>query len=309
MKLVELITKYLKHLAVLGRSRLTIRGAKYGLKTFREFLEVEKVFFIEELTPEIMAEYQQELAFRLTRKGTPLTLRSQAHLLAQAKNFTRYLLEQEIIIRDPGAKIQLPRKPRRLPKVILSNSEIKQLMNGPDIQSNRGYRNRIILEVLYDTGIRRAEVANIKLHDLDLDGGYIHIRSGKGDKDRVVPLSSRVCNLIKSYLVTVRPTFFTGQDEGFFILNRWGRQMNVMGIWAVVKRCANQAGLKKNITTHTFRHTCATHMLKYGAPIRHVQELLGHESLETTQLYTHVTINDLKEVHAKYHPGGSLPVR
>lgn len=309
MKLIEIIGKYLKHLTVLGRSKLTVRGAKYGLKTFLEFLEDEKVFSVEQLTPEIMAEYQQDLAFRITRKGTPLSLRSQSQLLLQAKNFTKYLLEQELMIRDPSAKIKLPKKPRRLPKVILSTSEMKQLLNGSDVQSNRGYRNRIILEILYDTGIRRAEVAGLKLRDFDLDGGYLHIRSGKGDKDRVVPLSSRVSNLIRSYLITIRPTFLQGKDEGHFILNRWGNQMNVNGVWAVVKRCASQAGIKKNITTHTFRHTCATHMLKYGAPIRHVQELLGHESLETTQLYTHVTINDLKEIHTKYHPSESMPVR
>ncbi len=309
MKIVELIVKYLKQLTVVGRSKLTTRNARYGLKTFCEFLEEEKVSCIEELTHDIMAEYQQDLAFRLTRKGTPLSLRSQGQLLSVAKNFTSFLKDEEYLINDPGAKIKYPKKPRRLPKVILSTTEMKQLLNGPDVQSNRGYRNRIILEVLYDTGLRRAEMTNIKLHDLDLDGGYIHIRSGKGDKDRVVPLSSRVCNLVKSYLVTVRPTFVNGKDEGFFILNRWGNQMHANGVWAVVKRCASQAGIKKNISTHTFRHTCATHMLKYGAPVRHVQELLGHESLESTQIYTHVTINDLKEVHAKCHPGETMPVR
>jgi integrase/recombinase XerD len=309
MKIINLVTLYLKHLAILGRSPLTIRAAKYGLRTFYTFLEEEKIIHVEGLCPEIMAEYQQELAFRLTSKGTPLAARSQAQLLAVAKNFTRYLKEEEYLLRDPSAKIKLPKKPRRLPRVILSFSELKQLMTGPDIQSNQGYRNRIVLEVLYDTGIRRAEVANIKLRDLDLDGGYIHIRSGKGDKDRVVPLSSRVCNLVRSYLHSVRPAYLQGKDEGFFILNRWGEQMNAHGVWAVVKRCANQAGIKKNISTHTFRHTCATHMMRHGAPVRHVQELLGHESLESTQIYTHVTINDLKAIHAKFHPGEAMAVR
>jgi integrase/recombinase XerD len=150
-------------------------------------------------------------------------------------------------------------------------------------------------------------MANIKTSDLDLDGGYIHIRSGKGDKDRVVPLSQRVCNLTRSYLLSVRTALLNGKDDGALILNRWGRQMNANGIWAIVKRSEEQSGIRKNISPHTFRHTCATHMMNHGAPIRHVQELLGHESLESTQIYTRVTINDLKEIHARCHPGESMP--
>lgn len=309
MLINKVIPHYLRHLKILGRATLTQRNAKYGLQDFNRFLAEEKVHHIEELTAEVMAEYQQELAFRLTGKGTPLTLRSQGQLLAVAKNFTRFLKEQDYLLADPGEKIQLPKKPRRLPRVILSAAEMKQLLNGPDIRTDRGYRNRVILEILYDTGIRRAEVANIKLRDLDLDGGYIHIRSGKGDKDRVVPLSSRVSSLVKSYIVSIRASFLHGKDKGYLILNRWGEKMDANSVWAVVKRCAHLSGIKKNVTTHTFRHTCATHMLKHGAPVRHVQELLGHESLESTQIYTHVTINDLKAVHAKYHPGESLPMR
>ena len=307
MKLTDLILLYLRHLATLGRALLTIRAAKYGLRDFAGFLQEMKVLYLSELTPEIVSEYQQDLAFRLTSKGTLLTLRSQGQLLAMAKNFTRYLREEDYLISDPGERIRLPRKPRRLPKVILSTPEMRQLLKGPDIRTNTGFRNRIVLEILYDTGIRRAEMAAITTADLDLDGGYIHIRSGKGDKDRVVPLSSRVAGLIRSYLLSVRPALIQGKDTGFLILNRWGARMNAHGIWAVVKRSVEQAGIRKNISTHTFRHTCATHMMKNGALVRHVQELLGHESLESTQIYTHVTINDLKEVHARCHPGESMP--
>lgn len=309
MKISELVNRYLKSLAVRGRAKLTIRSAKYGLRDFNRFLEAEKIFDIEELTGEIMAEYQQELAFRLTAKGTALSLRSQSQMLAVTKSFTRYLKETDYLLHDPGEKIKLPKKPRTLPKLILSTAELKQVMKGPDSRTNQGYRNLVILEVLYDTGIRRAEVAGLQLRDLDLDGGYINIRSGKGDKDRVVPLSGRVSNLIRSYIEAVRASFIRDNDQGYLILNRWGDRMDGCGIWAAVKRSAHLAGIKKNITTHTFRHTCATHMLKHGAPIRHVQELLGHESLESTQIYTRVTINDLKEIHARCHPGESLGKR
>ncbi len=305
MKIKDLILAYLKHLKALGRSYYTIRGAKYGLRQFARFLESEQAQDIEDLTDELLPEYQQELAFSLTAKGKSLSLRTQAQLLGVVKGFTRFLKDKDYVIHDPGEAIKLPRKPKRLPKVILSPKEVKRLLNAADMHTNRGYRNRIILEILYDTAIRRAEVSNIKLTDLDFDAGYIHIR-GKGDKDRVVPLSKRVCGLVRNYILMVRPAFLQGKDPGHLILNRWGQQMDPNAIWAVVKRCAYLAGIKKNVSTHTFRHTCATHMLKNGAPVRHLQEMLGHESLESTQIYTHVTINDLKEIHAKYHPGETM---
>jgi integrase/recombinase XerD len=305
MRVKAVIPDYLNHLKMRGRSVYTIRNARYTLKHFAGFLQAENSGEIEDLTAAIVSEYQQELYFCLTAEGRPLSLRTQAQRLGVIKGFTRFLRDRDYLISDPAESIQLPKKPKRLPKVILSAVEVKKLLQAPDTRTNRGYRNRIILEILYDTAIRRAEVANIKLHDLDLAAGYIHI-TGKGDKDRVVPLSRRVCELVQNYILMVRHQFVTGSDPGFLILNRWGQKMDPNGIWAVVKRCVRLAGIKKNVTTHTFRHTCATHMLKNGAPTRHLQQMLGHESLESTQIYTHVTINDLKEIHAKYHPSESL---
>ncbi|MFZ2806268.1 MAG: tyrosine-type recombinase/integrase [Desulfosalsimonadaceae bacterium] len=305
MMIRELMPIHLKHLKTLGRSYYTIRGAKYGLRDLVEFLETEKAPNLEDLTIDILYEYQQELAFRVTAKGRPLALRTRAQSLSVVKAFTRFLKEQDYLVRDPGKAVKLPKKPRRLPKVILSDDEIQKLMDAPDTRTNRGYRNRIILEILYDTAIRRSELSSIRIHELDLKSGYIHVH-GKGDKDRVVPLSKRVCRLVESYITMVRPALLQGKDAGYLILNRWGQKMDPNSIWAVVKRCSYLAGIRKTVSTHTFRHTCATHMLKNGAPIRHLQEMLGHESLESTQIYTHVTINDLKKIHAQYHPGESL---
>jgi integrase/recombinase XerD len=264
-------------------------------------LEAENAADIEDLGAGVIHEYQQELYFCLTAKGKPLTLRTQAQMLGVVRGFTRFLKEKDYLIDDPAKALRLPKKTRRLPRVILKPAEVKKLLEAPDMRTHRGYRNRIILELLYDTAIRRAEVAGIRLHNLDLAAGFILI-VGKGDKDRVVPVSNRVCQLVQTYIVGVRGSFVQGDDPGYLILNRWGAKMNPNGVWAVVKRCVVLSGIKKNITTHTFRHTCATHMLKNGAPTRHLQEMLGHESLEFTQIYTHVTINDLKAIHAKYHP-------
>ena len=305
MTIKELVPIYLKHLKTIGRSYYTIIGAKYGLKPLVRFLQDEKVPCIEDLTSDILYEYQQDLAFRLTAKGKLRTIRTQRQNLGVIKAFTRFLQHQDYLISDPGKAIKLPKKPKRLPKVILTSNEIQKLMDAPNIRTNLGYRNRIILEILYDTAIRRSELSGIKINNLDLDAGFIHIH-GKGGKDRVVPLSKRVCTLVKNYIMMVRPAYLQGKDTGHLVLNRWGRKMLPKSIWAVVRRCTYLAGIRKSVSTHTFRHTCATHMLKNGAPVRHLQEMLGHESLESTQIYTRVTINDLKEIHAKYHPSEKL---
>lgn len=305
MTIKEAVPLYLQHLAATGRACHTIKGAKHAFRKLTRFLDAENVADIADLTPDLLGDYQEELAFSLTAKGRPLSARSQGLLLSVVKGFTRYLKEKDYLVHDPGETLKLPKKPRRLPKVILNTQEVKKLIKAPDTRTRQGYRNRIILEILYDTAIRRAEVSAIRLADLDLDSGYIQIR-GKGDKDRVVPLSKRVCELVHNYILMVRPAYVQGNDPGYLILNRWGEQMDANSVWAVVKRCLLLSGIKKNVATHTMRHTCATHMLRNGAPVRHLQEMLGHESLESTQIYTHVTINDLKEIHAKYHPSEQM---
>ncbi len=308
MKIKSLIPVYLRHLKVIGRSDRTILNVKNDMRKFTTFLESESIHSLDDLTTDILEEYQQDLAFSLTAKGTLLTLRSQAQLLSVVKGFTRFLKEKDYLIRNPGERIKLPKKPRRLPKVIMDQNEVQKLMDAPDIQTIGGYRNRVVLEILYDTGIRRSEVRNIKLTDLDLGSGYIHIH-GKGDKERVVPLSQRVCSIVKSYVRLIRPALLKSQKNDCLVLNRWGGQMTPSAVYEVVRSCLRLSGIKKKISTHTFRHTCATHMLKNGAPIRHIQEMLGHESLESTQIYTRVTINDLKKIHAKYHPGDKMDER
>jgi len=261
----------------------------------------EGISDIDQLTLEIIEEYQQELAFTFTKTGKPLRVRTQSARLTIVKGFCRYLKEHDYIIHDPAVYIRLPKKEKPLPRAILNEPEMKKLIAAPDTHTNRGYRNRIIVELLYDTGIRRGEIADIKLPDIDLKGGYLLVR-GKGNKERVVPVSDKVCALLRNYILAVRPSFLKGGDHSHLFINHRGDGLGMDGIYRIVKQCANLANLKTRVSTHTLRHTCATHMLRNGAPIRHLQEMLGHESVETTQIYAHVTINDLKEIHAKYHP-------
>jgi len=305
MTIKEALRAYLQHLQTLGRSPYTIKNTRSILRSLIAFLEEQKINAIEELQADVLEEYQQDLAFQVTAQGKLLALRTQGQKMMTVKSFTKFLKDKDYLLHDPGARIKLPRKPKRLPKVILSAKDVKKLIEAPDTHTNRGYRNRIIIEILYDTAIRRSELANIKVTDLDLQSGFIRIQ-GKGDKDRVVPLSERVCELVRNYILAVRPCLIRDNDDGYLLLNRWGKKMDPNAVWAVVKRCTYLASLRKNVSTHTLRHTRATHMLKNGAPVRHLQEMLGHESLESTQLYTHVTINDLKEIHRKYHPSEQM---
>jgi len=305
MEIGRLIGKYERHLKTLDRSFHTIRITRYNLRSFVRYLENEGICEIEALNREVIEDYQQELAFSLTARGTPLAIRSQAKKLNAVTGFTRFLKEADYLVHDPAANIKRPREPGRLPGSILSRKEIRQLMRAPDMQSYTGYRDRVLLEILYDTAIRRAELSNIKTIDADLDSGYVRV-IGKGNKERVVPMSRRVCDLVLNYIRFVRPALLGESNHVYLMVNDKGGPMRTHTVWRIVKACARQARLKKNVTTHTFRHTCATHMLKNGAPIRHLQEMLGHESLESTQIYTRVTINDLKEIHAKYHPGAQI---
>ncbi len=301
MKIKDIIPEYITYLKTLGRSVNTLKNTRYALKQLTKFLEKENVTTIEGLTFEVLSEYQEDLAFYITKKGKLMEIESQAKILSSIKGFTRFLRDRDYLVTDPGEKIHLPKIPKRLPKVILSSKDIKTLVNAQDTRTNTGYRDYMILEILYDTAIRRFEVTHIKLTDLDLDTGFIRIK-GKGDKERVVPLSKRVCGLIRNYILFVRPEFIIAPDQGYLFVGRFGGKMHVSTVGDIVKACVKRSGIKKKISTHTFRHTCASHMLKNGAPLRHLQEMLGHACIETTQVYTRVTINELKEIHAKYHP-------
>lgn len=303
MRPIELfIAEYTRHLTALGRSRLTLKNVHSALRKFTCFLAETGIDRIEEIDRELIEDYQQSLSYSAGKAGHPLSFRTQAQLLGVLKGFTRFLKERHYFVTDPGKDLKLPKKPKRLPRIILTREEVHRILNAPDTHTDSGYRDRVILELLYDTAVRRAELSSILTSHLDLEGGYVHI-SGKGNRQRVVPVSLRVCDMVTTYIHQVRPRLLKGKDSGYLILNRFGNQMDPNGVWAVVKRHVRTSGVKKNVSTHTFRHTCATHMMHNGAPVRHIQELLGHESLESTQIYTRVTINDLKAAHRKYHPG------
>lgn len=302
MLLADAVRRYLNQMLAEGRSRHTVRDAKSGLKGLIAFLDCSDVTEVSQLDHDALLHYREELAWRLTPKGTPLTVRSQLELIGHLHAFCRFLAAQGWLLADPSAKIPRPKKPHRLPRAIIETTEVERILAAPDMTTPRGYRDRVMLEMLYSTAIRREELAKLCVDDIDLDGGYVFVREGKGRKDRVVPLGKSVCELVQSYLISIRPEWVGADRDKHLFLNRWGKGMNPNAVWYVVHKYARSAGIDKPVSTHTFRHACATHMLRNGAPIRQLQEMLGHASLETTQLYTRVSINDLRAMHRKFHP-------
>jgi integrase/recombinase XerD len=302
MHLTDAIRRYLNAQLADGRSVHTIKGAKSVLRQVATFLAGIGVGDVAQFDGGAIARYREDLAWRPTFKGTPLTVRSQLEQLGHISAFSRFLVAQGWLLIDPAAKITRPRKPSRLPRDIMEPKEVEQVMAQPDMRTAQGFRDRAILEVLYSSAIRREEVANLHVTDVDTDGGYVFVREGKGAKDRVVPLGREVCDLVRAYLVGVRREWIGADRDPHLFLNRWGKGMTPNAVWHVVSKAAKRAGLEKRVSTHTFRHSCATHMVRNGAPIRQLQEMLGHASLETTQLYARVTINDLHAMHRRFHP-------
>jgi integrase/recombinase XerD len=302
MQLTDAIRRYLNAQLADGRSLHTIKGGKSVLKQLATFLATLGIDDVAQFDGAAITRYREELAWRPTSKGTPLSVRSQLEQLGHISAFSRYLVAQGWLLLDPSANMTRPRKPSRLPRDIMEPGEVDRVMAQPDTRTARGFRDRVILEVLYSSALRREEVANLFTTDVDVDAGYVFVREGKGGKDRVVPLGQNACDYVRAYLVGVRREWIGADRDPHLFLNRFGKGMTPNAVWRVVSVAAKKADLEKGVSTHTFRHSCATHMVRNGAPIRQLQEMLGHASLETTQLYARVTINDLHAMHKRFHP-------
>ena len=184
----------------------------------------------------------------------------------------------------------------------MSKKEILKILNQPDPDNVLGLRDKAILELLYSTGIRNQELRNLCIYDIDIANNYLRVTRGKGKKDRVIPLGEIAATYVEEYLNHSRPKLLNKKETNILFLTKHGRAMKNNGLIETIKKYAVKAKLEKHITPHSFRHTCATHLLKNNASLRHIQELLGHASIESTQIYTRVDISDLKRAHKRYHP-------
>jgi len=300
--LSPLAAEYLQSLKVRNLSGRTISGRRFMLGKFFIYLAGLGVTHTDGITKEVIADYQTELYHAVNLRGRPNCTSYQNGKLSAVKGFTRFLKERDYIVADPAREIPFAKLPKQLPRGILTPSEARKIINTPDTKCAIGYRDHTIMEVLYTTAIRKDELVKLTLSDVDYDDGFLRINGGKGGKDRVVPLGRIACRYLENYIKSVRPEFIKNPYNHHLFISTRGNMLSKNVVWELVKKYARKAKLKKTISPHTFRHSCATSMLKNKADIRAIQELLGHESLESTQVYTHISINDLKETHKRCHP-------
>lgn len=223
-----------------------------------------------------------------------------ARRLAALRAFYQFMVRERYIDSDPTDDLESPHLERKLPRV-LTVKEVERLLAQPDASTPAGVRDRAMLELLYATGIRVSELVNLRLEDVNLEMGYVRC-FGKGGRERIIPLGRMARRAVREYLTHARPRLLTSPGERTLFLNHQGTRMTRQGFWKIVKKYARQAGIDKNITPHTLRHSFATHLLENGADLRSVQEMLGHVDISTTQIYTQVTKGRLKEVYARSHP-------
>lgn len=226
---------------------------------------------------------------------------TQARIISGIKAFFKYLMYEDIIDEDPAALLQAPKLGRKLPDT-LSYHEIIRLLEGIELGKPEGHRNRAIIEVLYSSGLRVSELTDLKIGNIYMDIGFLRV-VGKGNKERLVPIGKDALKYLKLYLDEIRrhQTPAKGHEE-FVFLNRRGKKLTRVMIFIMIKNLAQEVGIAKNISPHTFRHSFATHLIEGGADLRAVQEMLGHESITTTEIYTHLDRDYLRQVLTEFHP-------
>jgi len=299
-KLDILQLKYLEYLKTANYSPRSVKlcGA-YG-KPFLDFLREVGITNIAGVDRRIIADYQTRV-YLTTYKGRPLAPSTQKGRLVYVRGFFKYLLKTGQILYDPANSLTMPKQPIGLPRNILSKKEVGGLLAAPNLETATGIRDRTIMEVLYATAIRAMELCNLTIYDINLNEGELRVNKGKGGKDRVVPLGEVAVDYLEFYLKESRPKLAL-QKSDYLFLSQNGRKLDSSYLCYLVGLYAAKARLGKKVTPHSLRHTCATHLLKGKADIRKIQELLGHESLHTTQRYTKVEIGDLKQVLRRCHP-------
>lgn len=298
------VNDYLVAIGAKGFSPYTVAYRSRSLAQLVAWLAERGVTHPGEVTKPVLERYQRSLFHYRKANGAPLSFRTQASYLVPVKGLFRWLAQTNRILFNPASELELPRIERRLPRVILSVAEMESVLASADLDEPVGLRDRAIMEVLYSTGMRRSELCRLRLHDLDVDRGTVLIEVGKGGRGRMVPIGTRALAWVDRYLIEVRPGLVVPPDDGIVFLTVEGNDVTPDHLTGKVGAYVRSATAKAG-SCHTFRHSMATLMLEGGADIRHIQEMLGHVQLSTTQIYTHVSIDALKAVHTRCHPGAT----
>lgn len=300
MELAHITQEFYLEMRLKNRTPATIKSYQWYLSRFLKFLDEEDVAYLDQLDSDVLRRYQMQLALGQGKTGRQGAAHANPYLMP-VRSFLHFLKKAGYRPEDPAQALVTAKTTRRLPKTILTRDEMVNLIETPDTTTVLGYRDRTIMEVLYSTAIRRNELRSQTVQAIDFESGLIRV-FGKGQKERMAPLGRIALEFLETYLRSVRPHLVKNRSETHLFLSIKGRKLsrNVVGEFLV--KYARRAGIDKRVTPHTFRHTCATLMLRNGADVRHIQMLLGHDSLESTQIYTHVAVTDLRKVLGKYHP-------
>lgn len=289
------VNEFINYLAVeRGLAQNTLESYGRDLRQFQSYLHTSQIDIVKDSSRNTILSYLNSLQ----NKGRAVSTISRN--LAAIKSFYQYLVRERYLEKDPAANLESPKLEKKLPK-ILSIAEVEELLRQPNTFTPTGLRDKAMLELLYATGIRVSELISLNISDINLDMGYIKCY-GKGAKERIVPLGSIAAKCVQDYVNKGRPKLVRTYDEPALFVNHHGNRLTRQGFWKIIKRYAREANIMKEITPHTLRHSFATHLLENGADLRSVQEMLGHADISTTQIYTHVTKNRLKEVYDKTHP-------
>ncbi|MDF2718993.1 MAG: xerD [Paenibacillus sp.] len=277
----------------------TLESYERDLIQYLEYIDKQGVRSLTETGKFHIVQYLQELK-RLGR--APATL---SRNIVSIRAFYQFLVKERLIVQDPSAQMETPKLEKRLPKV-LSVEEVERLLGTQETTAASGMRDKAMLELLYATGIRVSELISLNVGHVNIGMGFIHC-TGKGSKERIIPLGRIAAVWLEQYIDSVRPQLLRQekQEEALFI-NHLGTRLTRQGFWKIIKRYAREAGIDKEITPHTLRHSFATHLLENGADLRAVQEMLGHADISTTQVYTHVTKSRMKEIYDRTHPRANM---
>ncbi len=288
-----LADQFINYLRIeLGLADNTVQAYSRDLIRFFQFLEKKKLTPLE-VSKDQITEYTSII-------GRRLSSRSVARNISAVRSFFRFLVSEGRIKSSPTRLVETPRVSMRLPGV-LSQADVEHLLSQPDVSRPIGQRDMAMLEILYATGLRVSELVNLKTQDLNLEAGYVRTL-GKGSKERVIPMGEKAVAAVKEYLSGARIRLTKGTNSPYLFLTFRGRPMTRQGFWKIIKKYGRQALIKKKLTPHSIRHSFASHLLDAGADLRSVQVMLGHADISTTQIYTHVTRERLKDVHQKCHP-------
>jgi integrase/recombinase XerD len=302
-----MLARFFEWMRVKNYSEETVICRHCVLNRFIRWAEERSVVRPNEVTKPILERYQRYLYHFRKKNGDPISFRTQHGNLVPIRAWFKWLARNNHILYNPASEMELPKLGHRLPKHVLTVNEAEKIIAIPDVNTNLGIRDRAILETLYSTGIRRMEICNLRLYDVDYDRGTIMVRQGKGQKDRMVPIGERAVAWIERYVNEVRPVLEAGDTEdNRLFLTDLGQPFTPDQLTAHVRGYVQAAEVGKPGACHLWRHTAATVMHDNGADIRFIQAFLGHARLQTTEIYTQVSIRQLKAIHSACHPSSKV---